>query len=401
MEAGIPTLRQRLHKQTLKFWIDIHKLDKSHVHFKLAKYKGKRRSPSPLRTAAVLFRDIKAEQADKIPAVGCKPWGSKVRVYILDKEKAKQATTPEPSTVDFYTDGSVRNGRAGVGIWTPTWEISKLVGREDETNVHHTELFAIWMAIKGIPNDSNSQIQIRVFSDSQGALQSIQNRRINDSINLVMRIREKIGKTNFSLHWVPGHENIRGNERANELAQMATENTQPIPAPAETVPISVIHSRGTAANYMPKQEEFYGAKTGQFLQKVDKALPGKHTKKLYNILNRTDAAILAQLRTNVSRLNTYLHKINIVETDKCECGVTESVQHFLFSCPRWTEERRNMRTANGNRYRNVPYAVGGYSDHMKNGKRIDGEKEKWQPNWKAVKATIEFAKATGRLQRQV
>lgn len=37
IEAGIPTLRQRLHEQTLRFWIGIHKLDKSHIHYKLAK----------------------------------------------------------------------------------------------------------------------------------------------------------------------------------------------------------------------------------------------------------------------------------------------------------------------------------------------------------------------------
>jgi hypothetical protein len=34
-----------------------------------------------------------------------------------------------------------------------------------------------------------------------------------------------------------------GNERANELAQMATTDTQLIPPPAETVPISVIEGR--------------------------------------------------------------------------------------------------------------------------------------------------------------
>jgi hypothetical protein len=84
-----------------------------------------------------------------------------------------------------------------------------------------------------------------------------------------------------------------GNERANELAQMATTDTQLIPPPAETVPISIIYARGKAANYTPKQEKFYRAKTRKFLQKIDKALPGKHIKKLYNSLNRVDAAILA------------------------------------------------------------------------------------------------------------
>lgn len=141
----------------------------------------------------------------------------------------------------------MRNGRAGIGIWTSAWGESKLVGREEDTDVHHMELPAIWMAIKGIPDDMNSQVRIRVFSDSQGALQSIQSPKINDSINLVMKIREKIRKGLFSLHWVPGHEGIAGNERANELAQMATAESQPMPALAATVPISVIHGRGKAA----------------------------------------------------------------------------------------------------------------------------------------------------------
>jgi hypothetical protein len=58
-------------------------------------------------------------------------------------------------------------------------------------------------------------------------------------------------------------------------------------------------------DFKPKHKESYGATIGKHLQKIDKALPGKHTTKLYNALNRTAAAILVQLRTNISRLNTY------------------------------------------------------------------------------------------------
>lgn len=52
-------------------------------------------------------------------------------------------TATECTTVDFYTDGSVRNDRAGIGIWTSMWEMSKLVEREDDTNAHYTELQAM------------------------------------------------------------------------------------------------------------------------------------------------------------------------------------------------------------------------------------------------------------------
>ncbi|CAD0029207.1 unnamed protein product [Aureobasidium pullulans] len=364
LEAGIPSLRQRLHEQTLRFWISIQKLEASHIHAKLAKTKPIKRFNSPLRKAAALFKELHANRAEKIPAIGCEPWSPKAHIHILEKEAAKLATAEEPGTIDFYTDGSVRNGRAGVGIWTSAWEASRTTRRAEETNVHLTELEAIWMAIKGIPQGNNRSVKIRVFSDSQS------------------------------------HEGIRGNERANELAQKATEVTSSMPDPTDKVPISAIYARAKAMEFKPESQEFYGATTGKHLQKIDKALPGKHTIRLYNALNRTAAAILVQLRTNISRLNTYLSKINAADTDKCECGMTETVLHFLFLCPRWRNERQEMRSAHGSRYCDLSYALGGYSIHEENGKKVDGEKDRWQPDVNAVKATIEFAKATGRLQRQ-
>ena len=297
VEAGIPSIRQRLHDQTLRFWISIHKLNRSHPHSKLAKTKGTRRFLSPLGKAAMMFRSIRAERAAPLPVVGCEPWCPKPRVYILAKDQAKEATRPGTRTIDFYTDGSVRNERAGIGIWctssATSFEVSAIIGRADETNVLHTELEAIWRAIRGISHERSRGFQIRVFTDSQAALQNIRKPKVNDSINLVMEIRKKIRKGTFSLHWVPAHEGIEGNERAHELAQRATENTSQLPPRALAVPISVIYAEAKKAAFKPTVDSFYGSKVGKFLKKIDKALPGKHTKKLYNCLGRMDAAILS------------------------------------------------------------------------------------------------------------
>lgn len=94
IEAGISTLRQRLHDQTFRFWIGIHKRDDSHMHAKLAKHKSKKRFPSPLRKAAVLFKSIKASRAEMIPAVGCEPWCLRARVRILDKGSSQASYCP-------------------------------------------------------------------------------------------------------------------------------------------------------------------------------------------------------------------------------------------------------------------------------------------------------------------
>jgi hypothetical protein len=49
----------------------------------------------------------------------------------------------------------------------------------------------------------------------------------------------------------------------------------------------------------------------------------------------------------------------------------------------------------------VSYALGGYSIAERDGKKVDGEKDKWQPDLNAVEATIDYAIKTGRLQRQI
>lgn len=71
---------------------------------------------------------------------------------------------------------------------------------------------------------------------------------------------------------------------------------------------------------------------GKFIQSIDRALRGKHSRQLYNIKNKEQANILAQLRTGMSCLNDYLFKIGAVNTDQCICvkGV-EIVRHYLFT----------------------------------------------------------------------
>jgi hypothetical protein len=65
LEAGIPSLQQRLHEQTLRFWIAIQKLDASHIFAKLAKTKPIKRFNSPSWKAAALFKALDANRAGK------------------------------------------------------------------------------------------------------------------------------------------------------------------------------------------------------------------------------------------------------------------------------------------------------------------------------------------------
>lgn len=138
-----------------------------------------------------------------------------------------------------------------------------------------------------------------------------------------------------------------------------------------------------------------------FAKHIDQALPGKHTRLLYDALIKSEARLLAQLRTGKCRLNGYLARINAVESDQCACGRgPETVRHFLFQCSQWEAMRDKMKRAFPDRFGDLAFWVGGWSSQRQvNGQYVDGEKSKWKPNLTAVRQGLEFVKATKRLSK--
>ena len=132
---------------------------------------------------------------------------------------------------------------------------------------------------------------------------------------------------------------------------------------------------------------------GKYSKKIDTALPGRHTRQLYDRLSWKEANVLAQLRTGMARLNGYLAKIRAVPSERCACGrATETVEHFLFRCSQWTDLRHEMLQCTETHRSNMSFYLGGKSP---------SDDDKWKPNMEAVKATIRFAMATCRLDMQI
>jgi hypothetical protein len=96
------------------------------------------------------------------------------------------------------------------------------------------------------------------------------------------------------------------------------------------------------------------------LKKIDAALPGRHTRTLYDALGRKEACVLAQLQTGKARLNGYLRHIGAVDTDQCACGqARETVEHFLFNCSLWEAHRDCLLEQTGTRRGSLSYCLGG------------------------------------------
>jgi len=133
---------------------------------------------------------------------------------------------------------------------------------------------------------------------------------------------------------------------------------------------------------------------------VDSALPGNHTRLLYDKCTYKEAKALCQLRTKHSRLNNDLARVNAVESADCECGFRrETARHFLFECPRWTEQRKPLLEVAGNRWGDLAFFLGGRSEQKTvSGEYLDGPPQCWKPNIEVVNRTIQFALATRRLK---
>jgi len=56
-------------------------------------------------------------------------------------------------------------------------------------------------------------------------------------------------------------------------------------------------------------------KVGRYSKRIDTALPGKHTRLLYDHLSQKEAGVLAQLRTGIVKLNIYLYQIIAASLD--------------------------------------------------------------------------------------
>ena len=181
---------------------------------------------------------------------------------------------------------------------------------------------------------------------------------------------------------IKGH----GGDIAHDLAKKAT--TESLPTIQTTLAPALKQVKEVIE---PRQKGKYA---------INSALPGNHTRLLYDKCTYKEAKALCQLRTKQSRLNSDLARINAMESADCECGPRrETARHFLFECSLWTEQRKSLLEVAGIRWGDLSFFLGGRTEwKTASGEYRDGPPESWKPDMEVVNQTIKFAPATGRLE---
>ena len=141
-------------------------------------------------------------------------------------------------SIKVYTDGACK-GNPGLGGWGVYIQINgsekDLYGGSPETTNNQMEMQAALEALKYL-KDQNTVIEL--YTDSnylrQGITEWIHKWKVNNwrtaakkpiaNRELWIQISELNEKTNVEWHWVKGHAGDPGNERADYLANLGTEN---------------------------------------------------------------------------------------------------------------------------------------------------------------------------------
>ena len=116
-----------------------------------------------------------------------------------------------------YTDGSVREGGGGAGVWHPSFRL--LARLPKNASIMTVELYALKMALKFLSQRPGKYL---ILMDSLSSITALQNVNHN-SHYLVFEIAQILNgfETKFIVEWVPGHTGLVGNEKADAAAAMA------------------------------------------------------------------------------------------------------------------------------------------------------------------------------------
>jgi hypothetical protein len=185
-----------------------------------------------------------------------------------------------------------------------------------------------------------------ILTDSLSSIQLIKNsnsKKHNVYIYKIQRLLEEIKNQNkvIAICWIPSHRGIPGNENADTAAKQATnENIITIPNIAKLDGKSFIKDKMETAwdNYWSVS--------------VQNTNTGKHLK---NIKDNTDywpwtsipdkrkmETVLARLRIGHCGLRAHMYRFGMTVLPLCECGLYETIEHYLIECALRVNERRPL-----------------------------------------------------------
>ena len=320
--------------------------------------------PLVIRCLKTLNRlDIPRPRNFSIPLIPINPpWEDLSEVFISDFPLLfpKKASNSQVQTIftnlqsnsykDFrecYTDGSVitepvMSSAAAIAIKqndeyvTRNWKLHKLSG------IFISEMFAIYQALLLAPKNMSTETGLVIYTDSLSSVLALQNHNNKPYLFLYFKINELIQKLRskfvVKVQYIPSHKGIRGNEVADEAAKAAHDNNISLSTPITNQVYNKILKEKLSNLWTERYERDvmdFGKAIFFFSNKSKPEYwPWSNHK------SRMIESSLSKLRIGHVGLNNHLFRINKSDTELCECGEAETVDHFLLICPAYQDQRK-------------------------------------------------------------
>lgn len=209
-EECISPTETRFLTQRARSWISMHSTPRQHPLRRLQKALDPecKRFKTPLEITAAELKDLRLKDMEIILPYCMPPWQAKLNVEIEEDKTAVESAIALPlcGRRDFFVDGSARNGKVGIGIYSRASkhggilaikEHAKIIGSQERQTAQCAELAGLEDALDSFTSSwGQAEIQniskLRNYSDCKSALQALQNPRRQSGQSILRRILEKL-----------------------------------------------------------------------------------------------------------------------------------------------------------------------------------------------------------------
>ena len=270
----------------------------------------------------------------------------------IAKEDYYRVTTKidkECSTL-IYTDRSKIEGQVGAGAYIQPTESKELelswnLGQNKE--VPDAEAIALYKALEHIQKRLRTR-NIYIFIDNQGVIKNLQKPPKSLIYQKNHNLLDDISRQGIKIYiqWIPGHENISGNEKADYLAKNGIKQ---ILWEEDNFSTQSFLQRKIKAEALGKWEHIWKTYISKavgnkslYLQHCTPKVSWKNSKTKGE---RLLVSTYFQLKLGHGYFKTYLARLPSYTSNKCSCSrtVKQTPTHLILSCPLYKEERALLK----------------------------------------------------------
>jgi ribonuclease HI len=258
-------------------------------------------------------------------------------VVVPDRSQWETGQALPSQGLLWFTDGSKTSTGTGAGVYghRPKAELRFNLGTL--ATVFQAEVYAIMAAATENLNRRAQNQKIYILSDSRAALGALSSPTIRSrTVQDCLAELQKLGEHNtVVLMWVPGHRNITGNEKADQLAKRASEEQFTGPEPflhLYTEGLRAILDQWTVTRHTRHWGQIKALRQSKLF--LDGPVKKTKSRELIS-LERTKLRTVVGLFTGHSTLLRHMHKIGVQkDSPTCRrCGEAEETPfHILCEC---------------------------------------------------------------------